>query len=119
MLHGDAYSKPAMLKLDVEGFEHTIIDQLLAMRVPQLNIDFHTDESHTQHPFGPSALKDTLARFADAGYDAFGPNICNDAFGVNCAGSLQTPSHDFRTVPSQVEHLNMTYLHVDFILAAQ
>ena len=117
-LHGPTREHPLMLKLDVEGLEFTFMDQLLDLTIPQLNIDFHMDESTEQHPFKLDALTRALIKLAEAGYYAVGSNICNeftkDVEDGSCIGASQeTSSHDFRT------HQGKTYIHLDFVRAAQ
>lgn len=58
-----------VLKLDVEGAEYDVLDQILAERTPidQLLIEFH-------HQFASIAAKrtvDMIAKLHDAGYDVF------------------------------------------------
>jgi hypothetical protein len=57
----DHHQKPDYLKLDVEGFEFHLIDQLLAERIPQLGVDFHS--------FDLAEVKSALVKFYLAGYD--------------------------------------------------
>lgn len=56
-----ANTKPAYLKLDVEGFEFHLIDQLLAERIPQLGVDFHS--------YDLAEVKRAMIKFHLAGYD--------------------------------------------------
>jgi hypothetical protein len=143
-LHGPAFAKPvrppckpdlyrnfvtneistcpeqALLKLDVEGFEFTFVDQLLALRVPQLSVDFHMDQTHTQHPFSLAALREALVSIHIAGYSVFGPLICDDQSSLkdnSCDEfSAQTSNHDFRTIFDNGK-LTKTYIHVNLLLA--
>ena len=57
----DHHQKPDYLKLDVEGFEFHLIDQLIAERIPQLGVDFHS--------FDLAEVKSALVKFYLAGYD--------------------------------------------------
>ena len=113
-LHGPTREHPLMLKLDVEGLEFTFMDQLLDLKIPQLNLDFHMDESTKQHPFKLDALTGALIKLAEAGYYAVGPNICNGWTKAvkdgSCIGaSPKTSSHDFRTQQGK------TYIHLNFV----
>eukprot|EP01046_Picozoa_sp_COSAG06_P076395 COSAG06_NODE_24365_length_665_cov_0.731449_1_plen_198_part_10 len=57
----EQHEKPDYLKLDVEGFEFHLIDQLIAERIPQLGIDFHS--------FDLAEVKLAMVKFYLAGYD--------------------------------------------------
>ena len=70
---------PAFLKLDVEGYEFNLIDQLLALRIPNLGVDFHT--------WDVGELRIALLKFELAGYDVL-------------AHPGERDEHDFRSAAS-------------------
>eukprot|EP01052_Picozoa_sp_SAG31_P035938 SAG31_NODE_4409_length_3255_cov_1.603612_3_plen_178_part_00 len=60
-LHGARDQRPAFLRLDVEGHEFTLLDQLITIGVPNLSIDFHA--------WGHTVIKRALIKLHVAGYD--------------------------------------------------
>lgn len=80
----------AMLKLDVEGYEFGVLDQIIAQRFPYINIDFHTWD-HVQ-------LSNALHAFARANY---------------CIIGIDTARQDDRAHYGMLIH--MEFAHIDLV----
>ena len=85
-----------LLKLDIEGGEYEVVDDLLrqSVEVDQLLVEFH----HRMPEFGVEKTKQAIARLNDAGYRIFEVAPSGEEYGFIYEGSDRVPAADRRAL---------------------
>lgn len=84
LLHELKLASPDVIKMDIEGFEYEVIDDILStsIRPRQLLIEFH----HTMYGIEKSRTLDAVARLKAAGYALFYVSDVGLEYGFRFAG---------------------------------
>ena len=105
-MHGDSYSKPTYLHVDIDGQEFVLVPQLVSLRAPMLGLHFYTHNL--------SDIVNALIAFHVAGYSLLPQEptrtIKNKLGVVIDTDDSYTAGHDYELLPGQ------SHLHVRLAL---